>query len=414
MISRSTAPILNADTEKDRSGTLPPLSSPIPSSLLTVPIRSDAGLAALKEEWDALQLESAAPNPFLTWGWISAWWRHFGGGKRLEVVTIRNDGALIGIAPFYVETIRLLGIPFRRLALLGDGGVGSDHLDLISLKGMEATVAAAVAQFWKESDPEWDFAQLRGFAEGSSSLSTFMKEIGGEWAIEAEEEEVCPYLPLDPTWDDYLKKLSGSMRYTIRRKIRNLEKEYAVELLLLEEAALGREAMERLIDLHEKRWSAQGGSAAFISEAKVPFHRETSAYFFEKGIAKLFFLNVNGEAVASLYGFSMGGKFFYYQAGFDPAWGDWSVGMVLMAKSIEAAINRGWSEFDFLRGPEAYKLHWTSSRRKIWKIWLYPPRFRSALYRKLFHLKQRAKRAAKDFLPGEWVKKMQASRGSGS
>ena len=409
MISRSMPPILTVDVEPARTGRLP--SAP---SMAVAPIGTDAALAGLKENWDALQTETASPNPFLTWGWMASWWRHFGEGKRLEILAVRDHGELIGIAPFYLETVRVMGVPFRRLALLGDRGVGSDHLDLISRKGFEEDVASAVARFWREARPEWDFVQLRGFAEASPSLSAFMKEIGGEWKIEAEEEEVCPYLPLDPTWDDYLKRLSGSMRYTIRRKIRNLEKEYAVELVLLEEAGAGREAMERLIDLHRKRWNAQGGSAAFVSEAKAPFHRETSAYFFEKGIAKLFLLKVNGGAVASLYGFAMGGKFFYYQAGFDPAWGDRSVGTVLMAKSIEAAIGRGWSEFDFLRGPETYKSHWTSSLRKIWRVSLYPPRFRGALYRNLSCLRQRAKKAVKNFLPDEWVKKIQASRENGS
>ena len=406
MISRSIEPILTADLEAERTAIFAQVRRVTVERVCT-----DAALADLKEGWDALQMETSSPNPFLTWGWISAWWRQFGKGRRLEILTARNDGELIGIAPFYLEAVRLMGISFRRLSLLGDEGVGSDHLDLISRKGLEETVAASVARFWRERGFDWDVVHFRGFAEASPSLSVFTDELGEGWVIQSEEEEVCPYLPLDPTWDDYLNKLSGSMRYTIRRKIRNLEKEAKVELVMLEEAGPGRQGMERLIDLHQKRWNAQGGSAAFISESKIPFHRQTSDYFFEKGIARLFFLNVNGEAVASLYGFAMGGKFFYYQAGFDPSWGDRSVGMVLMAKSIQAAISQGWREFDFLRGPEGYKAHWTSAQRKIWKVFIYPPRFKSILYRNLSGMKQKAKKTIKGFLPEAWIKKRQAAGG---
>ena len=365
----------------------------------------------MKKEWESLQEETAFPNPFLTWGWITSWWRHFGKGKRLQILLVRKNGALIGIAPLYRETVRVFGIPFRRLSFLGDEGVGSDHLDLICRKGLEETVAAAVARSWRESVPEWDFIHFRGFADHSPSLSAFTDALEGEWLMRQEEAEVCPYLSLDPTWEAYLNRLSGSMRYTIRRKMRNLEKEAPAELVVVEEVEAGRLEMEKLIDLHQKRWNTQGGSAAFITEAKLPFHRETAAYFFEKGIAKLFFLTVNRQTAASLYGFSMGGKFFYYQAGFDPSWGDRSVGMVLMGKTIQAAIARGWREFDFLRGPEAYKSHWTSSQRKTWNIFIYPPRFKSALYRTLLGMRRKADKSAKKLLPNGWVKKLQALRG---
>lgn len=408
MTSRFLAPALTVPFEKDRTASLSHADA-----ITVEPIRTDAALADLKEGWETLETRTAAPNPFLTWGWMSAWWRHFGKGRRLEVLAVRNHGELIGIAPFYRETVRLMGLPFRRLALLGDDGVGSDHLDLIARKGDEAAVAAAVARAWREESC-WDFVHCRGFAEGSPSLPALTQSLGAKWIIEQEEGEVCPYLPLDATWEGYLQRLSGSMRYTIRRKMRNLEKDCTVELAMLEDSESGRAGMARLLDLHEKRWSAQGGSAAFVSAAKIPFHRETADSFFEKGIAKLFFLNVNQETVASLYGFSMGGKFFYYQAGFDPAWGDRSVGMVLMGKSIQAAITQGWSEFDFLRGAEAYKAHWTSSERHIWTVSIYPPRFRSVLYRSLSAIKREGKGLVKKMilalLPEGWIKKLQARR----
>jgi CelD/BcsL family acetyltransferase involved in cellulose biosynthesis len=406
MISRSIEPALTLPIENERATPITK-SSPITVERAC----TDAALAEMKERWESLHAEAASPNPFLTWGWSSSWWRHFGKGKQLEILSVRENGELIGIAPFYRETVRMIGIPFRRLGFLGDEGIGSDHLDLICRKGLEETVANAVARSWREGSPQYDFIHFRSFSDRSLSLPSFAEALGRKWVIQPEEGEVCPYLPLDSTWEAYLNKLSGSMRYTIRRKMRNLEKEGSVDLVVLEDAAAGRDGLEKLIDLHQKRWNAQGGSDAFLSEAKIPFHRETADYLFEKGIAKLFFLNVNRQAVASLYGFLIGGKFFYYQAGFDPSWGDRSVGMVLMGKSIQSAIDRGWGEFDFLRGPEAYKAHWTSSQRKTWNIFIYPPRFTSALYRNLLGIKNKVKIQVKKSLSNEWIKKLQALRG---
>jgi CelD/BcsL family acetyltransferase involved in cellulose biosynthesis len=45
----------------------------------------------------------------------------------------------------------------------------------------------------------------------------------------------------------------------------------------------------------------------------------------------------------------------YYQAGRDPAWNDASVGFVLLAHSIRAALEDGVREYRFLRGHEPFK-----------------------------------------------------------
>lgn len=375
------------------------------------PLWSDQELFVSRPAWEGLFNEAAVQNPFLTWGWMSAWWCHFGAGRRLALLFVRRRGELIGIAPLYQDQVRSLGMTFRTLSLLGDPGVGSDHLDFLSRKGCEREVAEAVMDYWSTEAHRWDLITLRHLAQGSLHLPVLLQIAERGWRVRQEEGEVCPYLPLAPTWDDYLNRLSGSMRYTIRRKMRALEKEHRVELIVLDQAEIGRAGMERLIALHQKRWLERGGSDAFVSETKVPFHRESADYFFQKGAARLFFLQADGETVAALYGFVMNGRFFYYQAGFDPAWKEKSVGMVLMAKCLQHAIAQGWNEFDFLRGPEAYKTHWTADQRKTSHLILTPPRWRAECYRALRASEKSARRWARRIFPETWVERIKRTTG---
>lgn len=348
-------------------------------------VSTERELAALAESWNALLSKSSAPNPFLTWEWISGWNRHFGKGKELQIFVVREEGRPIGIAPFYQTTRRLFGVPFRRLSLLGDEAVGSDHLDLISEAGFEEKVARTLARHLVENARTWDLIELRGLSERSPHLPFLMEAFEEKvWTAWKEPGEICPYLALGATWENYLKGLSASMRYTVRRKIRNLEKGGVIEFVAVDTAEAGQAALETLIDLHRKRWSGEGGSEDFVTEVKSRFHREVARSFFEKGIARLFLLKIDQKAVASLYGFLIGKRFFFYQAGFDPALRDKSVGMALMAKSLEAAMAQGWEEFDFLRGTEEYKFHWTSTQRRLWNVSFFAPGPRSALYRTLF------------------------------
>jgi len=379
-------------------------------SLTVERICSEEGLFESKRDWERLAAQSATQNPFLTWEWMAAWWRHLGPGT-LHLLLVRREGALIGIAPLYRREIRLGGLSFRALSFLGDEAVGSDHLDLLSRSGCEEAVADAIAQTWWKGPRDWDFVSLRHMAEESPHAARLLRLSERGWHVQRREGEVCPFLPLAPTWEAFLNRLSGSMRYTVRRKIRNLEKEHRVELAMIDDLQEGPPGMERLIALHQKRWGDRGGSDAFVSEVKLPFHRETAQAFFQKGVARLFFLKADGETVAALYGFLSGRRFFYYQAGFDPAWKEKSVGMVLMAKCIETAIKQGWSEFDFLRGPEEYKSHWTSERRHTWHLTLCPPGMRGDLYRFLAASSTSARRLARRLLPEAWIEKLKGGLG---
>jgi CelD/BcsL family acetyltransferase involved in cellulose biosynthesis len=371
---------------------------------------SEEGLFEAKRDWERLFARASAQNPFLSWEWAAAWWRHLGRGT-LHLLFVRRGGELIGLAPLYRREIRIGGFAFRALSFLGDEAVGSDHLDLLSCGGCEEEVAGAIAQAWLRERRDWDFITLRHMAEDSPHATHLLRLCGQRWRAQRREGEVCPFLPLAPTWEGFLNRLSASMRYTVRRKIRNLEREHRVALVMIDDLHEGRAGMERLIALHQKRWGDRGGSGAFVSEIKLPFHRETAEAFFQKGIARLFFLKADGETVAALYGFLVGRRFFYYQAGFDPSWKEKSVGMVLMAKCIETAISQGWSEFDFLRGPEEYKSHWTSDRRHTWHWTLSPPGMKNDLYRILAASSQTGRRLVRRSLPEAWVARLKGNRG---
>src|SRR5207249_11624383 len=59
--------------------------------------------------------EAADPAIFLSFPWIDAWWRHFGGGSRPRLVTVWDDGGnLQGLAPLYARQLRLAGLPGDR------------------------------------------------------------------------------------------------------------------------------------------------------------------------------------------------------------------------------------------------------------------------------------------------------------
>ena len=92
----------------------------------------------LRLEWNALLRDSAADTPFLTYEWQKTWSDCLCSCEgELHLLTVRDGGALLGIAPLFVlSEPDKNGTPRRLLRLIGSVDA-SDYLDLIAAHGRE-------------------------------------------------------------------------------------------------------------------------------------------------------------------------------------------------------------------------------------------------------------------------------------
>ena len=81
-------------------------------------------------------------------------------------------------------------------------------------------------------------------------------------------------------------------------------------------------------------------------------------------------MEIDGQAVAAWYGWRLGWRYAYYLAGFDPRWAHRSVGFLLIAQTVRAAIAEGATEYDLLLGDEAYKRRFATGSRRVETVML--------------------------------------------
>lgn len=346
---------------------------------VTIACIQDAdAFAALRDEWAELLQSSAGSNPFLTWEWLYAWWMHFGNAHGLRLLLVRAGGRLIAVAPLW-----LIGAPlswFSRLEFLGTDEAGSDYLDVIARRGREEEAVAALADFLASRQLTLRLTHLPPASIGAR-LAERLAAAG--WRSSVAEDGVCPVVDLSGhTFESYLATLGASHRANIRRRLRTLNREFELRFDRVTRHEDRQSALAALAVFHYRRYADRGGSTAFRSPAARGFHDDATRLALDRGWLRMYVLTLNGGIAAVMYGFSDGGRFFFYQHGYDEAYAPYSIGLALMALTINAAIGEGATEFDMLWGTEPYKSLWARRTRVLQRVDLYPVHLGGAMQRR--------------------------------
>jgi dTDP-4-amino-4,6-dideoxygalactose transaminase/CelD/BcsL family acetyltransferase involved in cellulose biosynthesis len=294
---------------------------------------------SLRAEW--AQLAERGGTVFKTWDWASTWWRHCGRDRPLQVTVVRRGARLIGLLPLYEWKSR----PARVLRFLGHGP--ADELGPVGDPGDGVVLANALRASLCKLEADLLLAEQLPRSQDWGAL------LGGKRM--AEESSPVVVFGADG-WEGYLSGHSANFREQVRRRPRKLAREHQVRYRFSDGSRNLDRDLDVLFHLHAARW-AEAPTNFLVDE---PFHRDFAPRAAEQGWLRLWFLEVDGEDVAALYGFRFAGTECYYQAGRDPRWNHYRIGFVLLAHAVRVAAKDGIGEYRLLRGGEDYKLRFAT------------------------------------------------------
>jgi CelD/BcsL family acetyltransferase involved in cellulose biosynthesis len=331
-------------------------------------IDREGALAPVLEEWR--RLAAARGNAFLTPEWYLAALDVLHDGAVPAVAVMRwGGGAVRGILPLVDRRSsrgsRLISFPGTRLGdIFHPVGEEEDEVEIA------ATVAPALARH---------VGARCSLDLGRVSVGTgWWRELARAWpgrmTVIAQPQEVLPYIALDGfDWQGYLATRSGQFRSQLKRKMRSLERDHEVRVRRSETAEEVSNDLDTLFDLHDARWEERPGASSFADREARDLHRAFATAAHEHGWLRLYVLEVDGGGAAAWYGWHVGDRFSYYQAGFEPAWSRYSVGFLLLAETVREAIAEGAAEYDLLVGDEAFKARFATGERLGSSVLLAPP-----------------------------------------
>ena len=344
--------------------------------------------------WDALAAANPWATPFSRWAVQRAWWDAYGANAHDQTLVVVATGAPDDAPPVAIVPLmhrhevepddailhtRMRGAghaspltpvaPDRKAVFFG-ASYHADYATVLARPADMPAVARAVADALAadaapgDPDPDpWDVIDLRRLRCGDPAADELAAAFGTHsaadgWTVVREREEVCPILELAPGLDfeGYLGTLGKKDRHEVRRKVRRAADAGEVRL---ERSTDPLGDLDEFIDLHQKRWGEDGLFPATPGgDQSRAFFRGLFEHCGQQGLIALHFLTVGGRRVAAGIWFDDGETLFFYNAGVDPEARDLSPGVVLVARSIQMALEAGRSRFDFLRGDESYKYGW--------------------------------------------------------
>lgn len=303
----------------------------------------DMSLVEARSAWTALARRS--DNIFSTWEWADSWWRHLVGGEPDEVQLISVREAPAAIVALHRE--RRGGRLLLRLAGHGVADqlgpvCGPEHLPLASAALDDLIRGGAILLAERLGDDrDWE-AELHGHVI---------------------YQQVAPSIDLvaEGDWETYLSQRSQKFRKQVRGRARRLQ-DLGVGYRLAKDPDRLSDDFEILLALHADQFGPDSGAFRGPREA---FHREFAAEAQRQGWLRLWFAEIDGEAIAAWYGFRYEGVDYAYQGGRDHRWDRMSVAAAILEHSIRDAFAEGIREYRLLRGGEPYKARYATADHRV-------------------------------------------------
>ena len=322
-----------------------------------------SGFGDLIPAWDELLGQARRPNVFMTRSWLQHWSNHLGAAHDAWVLAVHDDeGRLAGAAALVLIERGYLGL--RELTFMGTGAAGADHLDFISSRGEEAAVTDAICRYLRAHSDQWDVLRLTDLPRDSTTPLALQRHFNDDFVHRQTAGAACPYLPLAGSWQTYLERQSRNFRQQTRSKRRQFEQLSHSRFVACDKPAEVERAMQCLFRFNPERWNARGDGSAFADQKFQDFHLDIAGQFLSQGWLDLYYLEIENQIAAVIYGFAYLNRIYFYNSGFDPRWSKYSLGRVLMAYHVQSAFERGFDEYDFLRGNHSYKYAWTTTQRR--------------------------------------------------
>ena len=314
-------------------------------------------LGEIANAWEVLASKTDAP-PWLRPGWVGPWWDAFGRGK-LEIVTVWRGSELVAVLPLqrrWGELRSTANYHSPESGVVADGADAAEELlralferaeRRISLHFVTTPIAAM---------------QMRAARHASRPYRCITRLL-----------ERSPYVPIELGWEEYQKRLPGSLLREMRRRRRLLQARGVLELSVEDGADRIDEHLDEGFAVEAAGWKGRRRTAIDSSAVTRGFYRAIAGWAAHHGWLRLAFLRLGERAIAFDYALEFGGRHYLLKTGFDPALRAFAPGILLRYEMLSRAFADSMASYEFLGRDEPWKLVWANRTRERMLVQAFAP-----------------------------------------
>ena len=343
-------------------------------------IITEDAIGRIKSDWERLSRAADNPNVFTSYDWFNAWYTHFEkettSGLRRNVLVLRRDGLVSGIVPLVGSVSHKFGLSLCRLHFASHDHEW-DYNDLV-LGDDVSGQTIALAQYLRQEARAWDFIDLRDLRDTGNTIAEIenaLQDTGLSYRVFPEEER-CPYMSVESSWEETMQNRSRSTRRAFRRFADKTREGFRTRIV--EDPSREPELLQRMIDLEAQKHVDGKPSIPFLGR-----HSDVFQSLFQtlgpKGWISLVVLECGDTLIASQLLYRCGRKLWGYLTAYDHAYADLSPGMILVPTAMDYAFANGFDEFDFMSGEEPYKLRWSTGFHHVYRLVIWNQRWTSRI-----------------------------------
>ncbi|MDA1015730.1 MAG: GNAT family N-acetyltransferase [Planctomycetota bacterium] len=313
------------------------------------------------------QLESQRPLSRLACSsdWTRIWLDHYGDAIQHRFIIAKQLETPVGVVlvthgvdqfdgPFRIQT--------RHLGTAGEPDSDSVCVEyndiMVQPEHRDAFFALLLNHIRRER--AWDQLCLDGFAR--DDLPSMIRS--PDFTPRAFESMYFDLRKARDSAVEPLALLGKSTKKSIRRTrnaIGNIHVEWADDVV----SAL--DCFEELVELHQARWQSQGKPGVYASKRFAGFHRDLISELVESGRIALVRVVGNGTTIGCGQYLVERRRLLFYQGGWAQLGHNINPGLLFHYECIEAAMQRGYDAYDFMKGGARYKQSLsTDSETLVW------------------------------------------------
>lgn len=331
----------------ERSDSLPlPLRTEAGQSLQLDVVRDPDAILSLEPEWRALMAASTQKaTVYQSYDWAAACVRRLSPGTEACILTARERGRLVAVAPLMID--RLLGLKTMRWL----GGSRAIYGDVVADDAVD--VAAWLGSAFRELGTRLDVHSLQlENVRADARVVPYLDQVASKGAT-----KVAPSIDLAEL---------GSFEVWRSRQSRNTRRSRSRRIKQLHAAGRVRFSFEPVGTLASERIAALLAMKRDWAESRNVISRTIDDPDFESLVTALAApdsrldtryseLTLDGRAIAIELGFVADGVYVSYLGAYDRAFEAFSPGMLQLESTLEACFTEGLVRFDLQPPADAYK-----------------------------------------------------------